>query len=65
MHSAADTPADQADTHQAAAFIARWQGVAASELSTAQSFTIELCQLLGVDKPISLYTTHHPPTSRI
>ena len=44
----------------AAAFIARWQGVAASELSTAQSFTIELCQLLGVNKPISLYTTPTP-----
>ncbi len=41
-----DTPPDTA-----AAFIARWTGVAASELSTAQSFTIELCALLGVDKP--------------
>jgi hypothetical protein len=32
-------------------FITRWSGVTASELSSAQSFTIELCQLLGVDKP--------------
>jgi hypothetical protein len=33
------------------AFIARWQGVAASELATAQSFVIDLCALLGVDAP--------------
>ncbi|MFA5591499.1 MAG: DNA methyltransferase, partial [Lysobacteraceae bacterium] len=32
-------------------FIARWQGVAASELSTSQSFLIDLCRLLGVDVP--------------
>lgn len=32
-------------------FIARWQGVAASELSTSQSFLIDLCRLLGVDTP--------------
>ena len=32
-------------------FIARWSGTTASELSSAQSFTIELCALLGVDKP--------------
>lgn len=35
----------------AQAFIARWQGVTASELATAQSFTAELCELLGVAKP--------------
>ncbi len=35
----------------AQAFIARWQGVTASELATAQSFFIELCALLGVDPP--------------
>ncbi|MDP1693885.1 MAG: class I SAM-dependent DNA methyltransferase [Burkholderiaceae bacterium] len=35
----------------ASAFIARWQGVAASELSTSQSFVIELCELLGVARP--------------
>lgn len=33
------------------AFITRWRGVQASELATAQSFVIELCALLGVDKP--------------
>ncbi len=32
-------------------FIARWQGVTASELATAQSFVIDLCALLEVDKP--------------
>jgi hypothetical protein len=35
----------------AKAFIARWQGVNASELSTAQSFVRELCELLGVQVP--------------
>lgn len=32
-------------------FITHWQGVTASELATAQSFVIELCELLGVEKP--------------
>jgi hypothetical protein len=32
-------------------FIGRWRGVAASELATAQTFLMELCALLGVDKP--------------
>ena len=46
-------PPEALVTHTEAAqtFIARWQGVQASELSTAQSFVLELCQLLGVDKP--------------
>ncbi|MFM2274482.1 MAG: hypothetical protein RL211_354 [Pseudomonadota bacterium] len=35
----------------AGAFIQRWAGVTASELATAQSFVMELCELLGVDKP--------------
>jgi hypothetical protein len=35
----------------AQSFITRWRGVTASELSTAQSFVIDLCVLLGVDKP--------------
>lgn len=41
------------DKHNAAAsaFIQRWQGVTASELSTAQSFVRELCELLGVQVP--------------
>jgi hypothetical protein len=33
------------------AFIERWKGVAASELSTSQSFLIELCDLLGAPRP--------------
>ncbi|MBJ9654713.1 class I SAM-dependent DNA methyltransferase [Burkholderia multivorans] len=36
---------------KAKAFIERWQGVTASELATAQSFVMELCELLGVPKP--------------
>ena len=35
----------------AKAFIARWQGVTASELATAQSFVLDLCELLEVAKP--------------
>lgn len=35
----------------ASAFIARWQGITASELSTSQSFVIDLCELLGVPRP--------------
>ncbi len=35
----------------AADFIARWQGVSASELSTSQSFLLDLCRLLEVDAP--------------
>jgi len=41
-------PVDSAATH---AFIARWAGTTASELATAQSFVLELCELLGVAKP--------------
>ena len=33
------------------AFIALWQGVTASELSTSQSFIINLCELLDVPRP--------------
>ncbi len=32
-------------------FVARWKNTTASELSTAQSFVRELCDLLGVDNP--------------
>ncbi len=42
----ADPSADLATT-----FIARWSGVTASELSTAQSFVRELCDLLGTEPP--------------
>jgi hypothetical protein len=38
-------------TNAVESFIARWQGVTASELATAQSFVIELCALLGVEAP--------------
>ncbi len=36
------------DPAAAHAFIARWQHNTASELATAQSFVIDLCELLGV-----------------
>ncbi len=39
------------ESERASAFIARWQGVQASELSTAQTFVIELCELLDVPRP--------------
>ncbi|MEJ8816229.1 DNA methyltransferase [Variovorax ureilyticus] len=41
----------QTDDAAALAFIQRWRGVTASELSTAQSFVIELCCLLDVPPP--------------
>ncbi|MBK8759789.1 MAG: class I SAM-dependent DNA methyltransferase [Sulfuritalea sp.] len=40
-----------APTDPVESFIARWQGVSASELATAQSFTIELCRLLNLPEP--------------
>ncbi|MEN5206684.1 DNA methyltransferase [Stenotrophomonas terrae] len=51
MSDAVNTQADAEIQDGADAFITRWQGVAASELSTSQSFLIELSQLLGVDTP--------------
>lgn len=42
----ADIAKDAADD-----FIAKWRGVNASELSTAQSFAGDLCRLLGVPLP--------------
>ena len=41
-------PATDAAAHT---FIAKWRGVTASELSTAQSFVSDLCDLLGVPRP--------------
>ena len=32
-------------------FITKWRGATASELATAQSFVIDLCELLGVERP--------------
>lgn len=40
-----------AEQDKTSTFITRWQGVTASELSTAQSFVIELCELLDVPRP--------------
>lgn len=40
-----------AEHHSPEAFIARWQGVSASELATSQSFIIDLCELLDVPRP--------------
>ena len=47
------TPASPDTTTATAAqtFIQRWQHNTASELATAQSFVIDLCELLGVTKP--------------
>src|SRR5690606_11962317 len=44
-------PEVEAAQSAAAAFIAKWQGSAASELSTSQTFLLDLCGLLGVDTP--------------
>ena len=49
-HTATGTNAP-ADTTAALAFIQRWSGTTASELATAQSFVMDLCQLLGVERP--------------
>ena len=42
---------DYKETASAEAFIQRWQAATGSELATAQSFVIELCELLGVERP--------------
>ncbi|WP_374609154.1 class I SAM-dependent DNA methyltransferase, partial [Thermomonas sp.] len=39
------------DVAAAERLITKWKGVSASELSTSQSFLIELCELLGVERP--------------
>ena len=50
--AAPDTAAARAAPPAAVeAFIQRWQHSTASELATAQSFVIDLCELLGVAKP--------------
>lgn len=48
--SATATPSP--DPSAAHAFVARWAGVEASELATAQSFVLELCELLGLHTPL-------------
>jgi len=46
------SPGDTAEANAAAdAFIEKWRGVKASELSTSQSFLIDLCHLLGAETP--------------
>jgi hypothetical protein len=49
--TAATASAAQTDDARAAAFASRWSGVTASELSTAQSFVRELCELLDLPAP--------------
>ena len=44
-------PSATHDHAQVQSFIARWQGVSASELATAQSFVLDFCDALGVAKP--------------
>jgi hypothetical protein len=39
------------DTEKVERFIERWKGVSASELSVAQTFTLDLCDLLEVERP--------------
>lgn len=51
MDEAHSTPSNYKRNADAKAFIQRWQGVTASELSTAQSFVRELCELLDVQVP--------------
>ena len=69
---ASTTGTDTADISalsDAQPFIARWQGVAltaATELSTSQTFVIELCTLLGVPTPLPIdalnYVFERPTT---
>jgi hypothetical protein len=44
-------PTSAPHDNPAITFITRWSGITASELATAQSFVIDLCALLEVDKP--------------
>ncbi len=53
--AATDATTDSTTQAQAHDFIARWQGVAltaATELSSSQTFVLELCTLLGVPTPL-------------
>jgi uncharacterized protein with FMN-binding domain len=54
-HPASSATDSAATPAQVASFITRWQGVqltAASELSTSQTFILDLCALLGVPTPL-------------
>ncbi len=50
-HSTNNATSTSTSTSAAHAFIQRWQHNTASELATAQSFVMDLCDLLGVTKP--------------
>ena len=55
MQKAPSPATETSAQNQALIFIARWQGVAlteATELSSSQTFILELCALLGVDTPL-------------
>ena len=55
MQKAPSPATDASAQNQALTFIARWQGVAlteATELSSSQTFILELCALLDVDTPL-------------
>lgn len=51
MNDATIIKAAEMEQIAATTFITKWQGITASELSTSQSFLIDLCALLGVDMP--------------
>lgn len=46
-------------TSSADAFIQKWSGVTASELSTSQTFLLDLCGLLGVETPHPTAEQHY------
>ncbi len=55
MQKAPSPATETSAQNQALTFIARWQGVAlteATELSSSQTFILELCALLDVDTPL-------------
>lgn len=51
-HPPAPSAATSAPSSPTHAFVARWAGVEASELASAQSFVLELCELLGLHTPL-------------
>lgn len=51
MTSTATAATAAIDATATQAFIQRWQHNTASELATAQSFVMDLCALLGVERP--------------
>ena len=51
MNAMQEAQRPEAPNASALSFIQRWAGTTASELSTAQSFVTQLCELLGVATP--------------